>query len=57
MKSRWNPFSVIAACGMLLTFGVGDVPALLGTAFGLVLAWQSFSRFRPGVESKKASAA
>ena len=46
MKSRFgNPFSVIVTCGALLTFGVGDVPALLGTALGLVLAWQWFGRF------------
>ncbi len=46
MKSRfWNPFSVIVTCGALLTFGVGNVPALLGTALGLVLAWQWFGRF------------
>ena len=43
MKSRfWNPFSIIVTCGALLTFGLGDVPALLGTALGLVLAWQWF---------------
>lgn len=45
MKSRFlNPFSMIVACGMLLTFGVGDAPALVGTALGLVLAWRWFGR-------------
>ena len=47
MKSRfWNPFSVIVTCGALLTFGVGNVPAIFGTAIGLVLAWQWFGRAR-----------
>ncbi len=46
MKSRFgNPCSMIAACGMLLALEVGNVPALVGTAIGLVLAWQWFGRF------------
>lgn len=40
----WNPFSVVVACGLLLTLDVGGAQALIGVAAGLYLCGRWFGR-------------